>query len=283
MDKCINEDIGRLITFYEMGLLGEKDRTRFEDHALECGYCLHELQRLNSGLKILFEHKQEVLENLQARGITFEGAQENLLRLAAKKEVPAESLWEKFYNSIRSNWFPKAGIPALAVAAAIVLILVLPKSRHPDNPYYKYLSFEKAPYLSLGDTRVKETEAHRFFSEGMQLYQKNDFQAVINNLEKAVQIDSSEGKFWLYLGISYYLKRRSEPAIAALIKAGQKLDTVQRNRALWYLAQAYLLDGDVESSVPILQSLSNQQLEYAKEANNLLKEIREISPEMFKN
>jgi len=266
-----------------MGLLSEKDRTRFEDHALECSYCLQELQRLNPRLKILFEHKPEILENLQAKGITFEGAQNELLRLVAKQKVPAESAWERFHNFTKSNWFPKAAIPALAVATAIILVLVLPKSPHPDNPYYKYLSFEKAPYLPLGDTRVMETETHRFFNEGMHLYQKNDFRGAITNLEKAVQSDSSDGKIWLYLGIDYYLDRQANPAIEALTKARQKLDTVQRNRALWYLAQAYLLDGDVESSVPILQILSNQQLEYAKEANHLLKEIREISPGLFKN
>ena len=117
----------------------------------------------------------------------------------------------------------------------------------------------------------------------MRLYKKDDFQAAISNLEKATEIDSGQGKFWLYLGISYYLDRQPEPAIEALTKARQRLDTVQRNRALWFLAQAHLLDGDAESSIPILQALSHQQLEYAQEANNLLKKIREISPGLFEN
>ena len=283
MDKCTNKNIGQLITFYEMGVLNEKDRIQFEDHVLECNYCRHELQRLNPKLEVLFKNKLEILQNLNAKGITFETERDQLLNQAVAKETLPESIWERIYNFISRGWFPKAAIPALAVATAIVLILFLPRSPAPDNPYHKYLSFEKAPFLSLGDTRVMETEAQRFFNEGMRFYQRDDFVSAISNLEKTVGVDSTVGKFWLYLGISYYLNQQPEPAIDALAKAKQKLDTVERNRALWYLAQAYLLYGYAENSIPILHTLSRQRMEYAQEANNLLSKIREISPGLFKN
>jgi hypothetical protein len=85
------------------------------------------------------------------------------------------------------------------------------------------------------------------------------------------------------LGICYYLDHKPASAIVSLDEARKRLDTVQRNRALWFLAQAYLLDGDAASSVPILQILSNQNLEYAKEANDILSNIKRISPGLFEN
>jgi tetratricopeptide (TPR) repeat protein len=283
MDKCTNEDIGQLITFYEMGLLDDKDRTLFENHAQECEFCLHELQRMQPKLDVVFKHREELLNNLRAKGIAFENERNKLLKQSAISKAPSKTFWDGFKNFTTNKWLPKAAIPAIAAAAVIIFVLFLPKSPAPGNPYYRYLSFEKAPYLPTGGTRVRESDAQHQFNEGMRLYQVDDLQGAIDNLEKAVGIDSSQGSFWLYLGISYYLNRQPESAIDALTTARQKLDTVQRNRALWYLAQAYLLDGDAENSVPILQLLSHQRLEYAQESDRLLTKIREISPGLFKN
>jgi hypothetical protein len=234
-------------------------------------------------LEIFFQHNREILESLQSKGVTFETTSDELLERTTRRKIPSESLWDKFSDFIRINWFPKAAIPAMAVVVAVVLILVLPKSPMPDNPYYKYLSFEKAPYIPLGDTRVMETEAQRLFSDGMRLYQEDNFNGAIPILERTVELDSTVGKYLLYLGICYYLDHQPASAIESLDEATKKLDTVQRNRALWYLAQAYLLDGDAASSVPILQILSNRNLEYAKEANYVLGKIRKISPGLFEN
>ena len=125
------------------------------------------MQRLNPKPEILFEYKQEIIDKLEANGIKFEADRDKLLERAVRRKTSSEPLRERFYDFIRSNWFPKAAIPALVVATAIILLIVLPKSPNPDNPYYKYLSFEKASYLSLVDTRVLKTDAQRLFHKGM--------------------------------------------------------------------------------------------------------------------
>ena len=40
---CTNPDLGDLLSAYEMGLLEQKDQTRFETHLVECPVCLEDL------------------------------------------------------------------------------------------------------------------------------------------------------------------------------------------------------------------------------------------------
>jgi Flp pilus assembly protein TadD len=110
----------------------------------------------------------------------------------------------------------------------------------------------------------------------MEFYQKNNFKLAIGPLAKAVQEDSLEGRYWLYLGISYYLDHQAAQAATALTKAESLSDPAQRNRARWYLAQAYLLEQDTVRSMPLLQSLINEGFEYSEEADSLLIRIREM-------
>lgn len=42
---CKDQDIGKLIGSYELGLLSEEEQRRFEDHLLDCEYCFQSLYR----------------------------------------------------------------------------------------------------------------------------------------------------------------------------------------------------------------------------------------------
>jgi tetratricopeptide (TPR) repeat protein len=44
MSQCTNKNIGQLIHLYELNLLSEEDRDRFEIHLYECEYCLNSVQ-----------------------------------------------------------------------------------------------------------------------------------------------------------------------------------------------------------------------------------------------
>ena len=45
-NRCTNENLGRLLHQYELGMLGEEDRRAFEIHLYECDTCFAEVQDL---------------------------------------------------------------------------------------------------------------------------------------------------------------------------------------------------------------------------------------------
>ena len=53
MRKCTDEQAGRLLHDYELGLLSESDKQRFELHLYECEYCLAEVRDFSDVVHIL--------------------------------------------------------------------------------------------------------------------------------------------------------------------------------------------------------------------------------------
>jgi len=276
MKECTNKKIGQLIASYELGLLNEREKTRFENHALECPHCLEELERLYPKLKTLYENRQEILSALQPRDIDITDLE---IELPLEFSEPKKTKVFKLIWGRRRN---RMLVPAFGLAVVVALCLVLiHKPGGEQNPYLPYLSFKKAPYLSIAETRVSQTTTEKFFDDGMQSYKNDNFNSAIGNLKKAAELDSNKTKTWLYLGISHYLNHQPIPAIEALQKAEEIADPVQKNMAYWYRAQAYLLLEDPALSIPLLKNLADQGLEYSDEAKDLLVKIREISPVSF--
>ena len=273
MEDCTNKKIGQFIASYELGLLDEKDQARFEDHALECPHCRRELERLYPKYNILLENRNEILNNLESKGVDVSETESE-----AAVYAPLERKISTIFDGIKRR---KVLVPAFSLAAVLILALILIRKPTPENPYLDYLSFEKAAYVSLEEGRVTQSEAEDFFNEGMRYYVTDEFKGAITNLQKAAELDSSKSKAWLYLGISFYLDHQPVAAIKALQRAKEIADPVQENWATWYMAQAYILLRNPAQSIPLLKTLSDQKLEYSIEADRLLRKIQKISPELF--
>jgi len=280
MTRCSNEELGHLITFYEMDTLTEDDRLRFEDHLLDCPFCRSEVSRMFPVYRTLEQSKAEVLARLQATGISLDSIKQQILATSQRSKATEPSgqfLWRKLILAVQSLRVPGEVIPALAVTALVLLLILLPTHPPQINPYAAWLSFEKAYYQPQNDRAPSNTTAESAFQQGMEFYQENNFKAAIGLLEKAGQEDSLDGRYWLYLGICYYLDHQAPQAVTALTKAELLSDPAQRNRARWYLAQAYLLEQDTVRSMPLLQSLVNEGFEYSEAADSLLIRIRDMS------
>ena len=280
MTGCINEELGHLITFYEMDALSDDDRLRFENHLLDCPFCRSEASRMFPLYRTLDQSKPQILAELQATGINFDSIKRQMLATSQRSEATEPSgplFWRKLILAVQGMHMPGEVIPALAGTALLLLLIFLPAHPPQVNPYSEWLSFEKAYYQPQNDRAPSNTAAEEAFQQGMEFYQKNNFRAAIALLGKAVQEDSLEGRFWLYLGISYYLDHQAAQAVTALTKAELLSEPAQRNRARWYLAQAYLLEQDTVRCIPLLKSLINEGFEYSEEADSLLIRIRENS------
>lgn len=278
MDKCINPRIGRLITQYELGRLSDKDCNRFEEHLINCDYCSKELEEMESFSDSVRENKAEILEILNKRGINYEVEKRKFLaqRRSTQVQMP---LVDHIRQFLQGFWQPRIYVPVLVTASIFIFVLILPRTpQDQDNPYFAYLNFEKAPYLQM--RAFEETEGQQLFIRGMEEYLDNDYGEAISYLAKATKINPGEGEWWLYLGVSYYLDHQAGPGIESLSKADSLTVNTSRNRARWYLAQAYLLSGDAQTALPLLEALINQEEEYASEAYELLTKIK---AEMEKN
>lgn len=53
MSRCIDSDLGNLLHDFELGLLDDVDRPRFELHLYDCEYCCEELQRFESSARLI--------------------------------------------------------------------------------------------------------------------------------------------------------------------------------------------------------------------------------------
>jgi len=275
MEDCTNKKIGHLIASYELGLLDERDKARFENHALECVHCRRELNRLYPKLNLLHENRQDILNHLQANGFEVPDQEQK-----SEKRI-TEPMARRSYRLLNGLKNRKVMVPAFGLVVVLMISLILIRKPASDNPYLPYLSFKKAPYTSLEGSRDNQTEAERLFVEGMNSYSTDKFKEAAGYLQKSADLNSKSARTWLYLGISYYLDRQPASAIEVLDKAEEIADPVQKNWAIWYKAQAYILNGNPSSSIPLLQTLAEQGMEYSSEARKLLEKMRKISPELF--
>lgn len=275
MEQCTDYSIGVLITQYELGQLNEKDCDRFEEHLLNCDYCSKEIEKMELFTDSVCDNKEEILEKLHAQGISYEAERQKLL--ARRRHVQVKTpLMDQIFQYLQAFWQPKIYVPALVTTSLIILLFILPRtSQHPDNPYLTYLSFEKAPYQRL--RTAVETEAQRFFTQGMEAYLKDDYIGAISHLARATELNPREGNWWLYLGVCYYLERQADPGIESLSIADSLTVNTMRNRAKWYLGQAYLLSGDARMAIPLLEELIGKEEEYSSEAFELFNKIKVLT------
>ena len=279
MSKCVNEEVGRLITLYELGRLSNENRDRFEAHLMKCGYCFREVEVKMPIIDVLREYKAEILEELQNEGMGFKQHRRELLKLHREERLKRRTVGnvrDKISGVIEGFGRRKTLVPVAAVAVALILLFTLPYGPQPLNPYLTCLNFEKAPYKLMQPRAAAESEAQGLFITGMNEYLQNDFKGAVNYLTKAVERSPNEGPWWLYLGVSLYLDRQAKPALIALIKAETLTDYSLKYTAQWYLAQAHLLAADADRAIPLLEGLATLKKDYAEDANALLVKVRSI-------
>jgi tetratricopeptide (TPR) repeat protein len=259
MNRCVDENIGELITQYELGQLGDQDRERFEAHIGECSFCRRELEKMAPVISEIWLHKDELLKKLHEEGYHFKDAREELRSFLSeerlKREKDAWSVRRFFDNLLR----PRILVPAAGSVAVIALVLLLtsPVANHHDKlPYPLRPPYEGESELLLRDNTLMSGE--QSFRRGISDYSSNDFRGAVSKLQKAVANQPDNGEWWLYLGVSCYLDGEYDQAIKALVTADSLISSVYKPHARWYLAQAYLQIGRSDEAQRLLLWLSDQ-------------------------
>jgi len=277
MTQCTNEEIGRLIAQYELGELSDEECDRFEEHLMECDFCLGELEQMRPIVSALRQDRVEIRDALRHEGISFETLKEELLSRSRVNRSVFGKVMQAATQALSSLRQTRVLIPAISMLFALVLIRMYYWPPHigtsETNPYERILTFESLPYQLL-ELRGTAGEADPSFDEGMKAYLEGNYGDAIVNLRNAVEKAPENGSWWLYLGVCYYLERDAKAAVKALARADTLAQFSDKTRARWYLAQAHLLNGDANQAIPLLQWLIDQEKTYAGKADSLLRIVQ---------
>ena len=276
-NKCIAPEVGRLLTQYELGQLEQEEQDRFEEHLMDCDLCRRELEEMLPIITAIRGHKAEVAKALHSEGISFKSLKKQLLISRQTHRVKTRSI--EYTRGRVLTWFKNIGKLRILVPAAVMvttLFLFVTLLQYPKSPYLPYLSFQRLPYR-LEKLRGEEaTQGEQLFHQGMNDYLRGNYKGASNSLKRAVEKDPNNGIWWLYLGVCYYLNHQSKRAIGALTKADSLTQYSQKVRSRWYLAQAYLLEGDADRAIPLLEWIRDQKMGYSAQADSLLMIIHSV-------
>jgi tetratricopeptide (TPR) repeat protein len=280
MRRCVNEKIGSLILPYVMGLLSDEECSLFEEHLMDCDFCHRELKKMKPFASVMRQHGPHIVQTLHDDGISFQSLKADLRASYRSKHLVPGAIWQRIIETFDTLLRRRVLVPAVGLAAALglSLLIIIPSTRRAEaeNPFIAYLSFEQLPYQPLELRDRAPTQAERYYSGGMDDYLKNNYAAAARKLHRAVEMQPEEGNWWLRLGVCYFLNRQPKPAIEALTKADELTQRLFNIRVCWYLAQSYLLNGDPDNAIPLLERVVAQDRAYADEAKTLLENVHTI-------
>lgn len=253
---CTEPRRGDLLAAYEMGLLQDHERLAFEQHLDACPQCLEELYALAPAAALLREDPAR-----------FAAAAEKALRTARNTEG-RRGFAAVNRRLLLSLVRPRILAPA-AVMAVLVVLVVTPTlqrgSRLADLAVVEPLAYTRVPLRSGADQAVL------LFYDGMGHYVAGRYFEAGETLAAAtLELDrrSPEAgalpvglrdQAHLYLGVSLLLEGRPSAAAGPLtVAAASNLPPVA-DRGRWYLAQAYLLDGQKDGARTNLELLKTSR------------------------
>jgi len=260
MQTCIDPEMRTMLHSYEMNQLSDAERDQFEEHLIDCPFCMDEVQSMARLSAAMIVHREAVLDALKTDGLTFD-------RIRRSLTTPRETIWDKL-TGLFQGWQRRTAL-AGAVAAAILVTLLL---RPPSTSLYRSdLSYDLPPY-QLGVQLRGETqdEATRLFESAMKFYVEGDYGAAAQGIKHALRLDAGQAERWLYLGASQYALHDMKDAVKSLKRAERDGEGLTKTRAQWYLAQAYLYEGKVDRARVLLESVAAQDSERVEEARMLL-------------
>jgi len=243
--NCERVDNDGLTGRYLAGHLAEGDSVAFEEHVLTCDRCFEELE----------------LARVVRAGF-------RVMELVHESPRGSASLFPR--NPIL--------IAGLGLAAALAGLIFLGR---PDLEVRQDLTRQMT--IGPGDlpsyvpvTLRDSSNDQSLFLAGMDAYAKGEYDRAAEDLEAAVESDSTLLVRRLYLGASLSAIGRFDSAIPHLRAAVR--EPALSSDARWLLAKSLLRAGEVESGLRELKSLSDTQSTRSEAATDLLIRLADLQP-----
>jgi hypothetical protein len=224
-----------------------------------CEACRHEVSKMLPAIGVIRERRTDLLARLQGEGVTYEALRKEIrdsLDTDANQEMVHTSWLSRLIQWLsqwRRSWVLAPAIGAVAIAAVMVIMW-----RQPHNAYVGLLEFEPLLYERNGARAIEARKKGDLFGEGMDAYCTGDYAKAAEHLSQVVARDSKNDSAWLYLGVSHYLHKDARPAITALRHVSSSVIPGVRDAAQWYIAEAFLLNNQADSTLQILEQVDRE-------------------------
>ena len=228
--KCLNENVGKLITRYELGLVNEQEKKAFENHLLECDVCYQDFYAMQPVIDVMSQHRLKLLTMLEGESKL---QQESFL---LNKLQQFKSNMDALFIVLKQ---PQWGFSAVALAVVLFIFwLPLPES-YTSMVQIKAKEFLPNTYNLRGSGEEQDWMAK--FEKGMSFYADSAYDKASEVLNQAQRSNPRNRNILFYLGLSYLLSSDADSAIFYL-KEVIDSDFELKSEAQWFLANAYLLN-----------------------------------------
>ena len=204
-------------------------------------------------------------------GIRLDGSQALKKRLQAVEAelatpAPAAVDDEKTNRRFLMTW--------VAIAASLLTVLLLGYLFVPSASSHQELyaaHYQPFPNLINPAQRSLEANEETVLGRAVRAYDEQQYAEALTLFEEGNAL--SEPSYTFYYGASYLALDQPVQAIPLLERVVQQKTGLFYEPGLWYLALAHLKANDPEAARPYLQTMAEQEGDYAREARELLEEI----------
>lgn len=256
-----------VIEQYLTGKLTPADRDAFEEHFFTCPRCFEQLET--------------------CRAVRDELA-------AASKEIGAEAAAQT--SARRWGWVAAAALAGLALVIGLWWFSTsLPEPKTPPVALKPVPGAQpqttppSSPVPSLAELarveppayvpvmlRGQEGEAAQQFRQAMEHYVRGDYRSALRGLEEAATLDADSPRISFYLAACYLLTDQTDAAIGGFQRTIAMADTPYLEEAHFYLAKAFLRNGDLHSAQDQLRKTMQLGGELRTEAQDLLRRVEAL-------
>jgi len=243
-----------LLAAYELGLLDDADRVRFEAATRD---------------------DPELLEELFDAAPIIQALHDDPARFAAAARVARTELRSGFSRRI-IGWFAALVQPRFAVPLAISAVALVFVVFAPQNESWKDLAVLEPLAVSRYEVRAGAPAADEFYRGALDAYLENRWADAAVELENALALAAADwartDQARLYLGSSLLLEGRIDAAVTVFEQILESPLVPIRERAAWQLVQARLVLGDVEGARTGLEGLQSSPV-FGEKAEALLEAL----------
>ena len=162
----------------------------------------------------------------------------------------------------------------VAVAASLLTVVLLgylfvPSASSPQELYAAH--YQPFPNLINPTQRSTEVEEETGLGRAVRAYDEQQYAEALTLFEEGNAL--SDPSYTFYYAASYLALDQPVQAIPLLERVVQEKTGLFYEPSLWYLALAHLKANDPAVARPYLQTLAEQEGDYAREARELLEEI----------
>ena len=256
---------------YLAGTLSEEDRDALEEHYFECARCFEDLQALQA----IRDALPRAIADFEANptrvvpGWALAGALAAAIVLAVgaalwMRPVPGETSETAARQPPSRPAEPEVPRPRASDAAVAS-----------GSSLEQLARFEPPRYEPLR-VRGLSDEATVRFQRGMEHYRRADYQAAVDHLRVAAEMDPEAAHTRFFLGVAHLMLGQDDAGIARLRATIALGDSPYLEDAHFYLAKAFLKRKDLGAAETQLNALIRLPGSKSDEARRLLARIQKL-------